>query len=121
MVHSSLSMSQLRSAFTRCWNTCDKLDRVNSIVSSRTRRDEEKKYAELLQGDGYRLVVVGMEVGGPLAEALQFVEMLATVRAREAPRVQLSWRRMVAHVLNVVWQSFCQFVRFAIRRTVLAT
>ena len=37
----------------------------------------EHKYAELLQGDRCRLVVVGIETGGRWStEALQFVEML---------------------------------------------
>ena len=64
----------LRSALTRCGNACDQADRVHGIVASRARRDKENKYAELLQGDRCRLVVVGMETGGRWStESLQFV------------------------------------------------
>ena len=74
----------LRSALTRCGNACDQADRVNCIVASRARREKENKYAELLQGDRCRLVVVGKETGGRWStEALQFVEMLAAARARD--------------------------------------
>ena len=97
----------LRSTLTRCGNACDQADRVNGIVASRARRDEENKCAELLQGDRCCSVVVGMETGGGWStEALQCVEMLATVRAREAPRVLrrsalLAWTRRWSRMLSV--------------------
>ena len=76
-------------------------------MASRARRDKEHKYAELLQGDRCRLVVVGIETGGRWStEALQFVEMLAAARAREAPRVLrrsafLAWTRRWSRMLSV--------------------
>ena len=98
----------------RCGNACDQADRVNGIVASRARRDKENKYAELLQGDRCRLVVVGMETGG--RQALQFVEMLAAARAREAPRV-LRRSAFLAWTLSVLWQSFRQLALFALGRS----
>ena len=97
--------SSLRSALTRCGNACDQAHRVNGIVASRARRDKEHKYAELLQGD--RCSLVSMETGGRWStEALQFVEMLAAARAREAPRVLrrsafLAWTRRWSRMLSV--------------------
>ena len=50
------------------------------------RRVKEEKYRELLAGDRCRLVVVGIETGGRWSpEAVEFVDMLAGARAREAP------------------------------------
>ena len=52
------------------------------------RRVKEEKYRELLVGDRCRLVVVGIETGGRWnPEAVEFVDMLAGARAREAPPV----------------------------------
>ena len=97
----------LRSALTRCGSACAQADRVNGIVASRARRDKEHKHAEFLQGDRCRLVVVGIETGGRWStEALEFVEMLAAARAREAPRVLrrsafLAWTRRWSRMLSV--------------------
>ena len=49
----------LRRALSPCGSACAQADIVNGIVASRARRDKEHKYAELLQGDRCRLVVVG--------------------------------------------------------------
>ena len=60
--------------------------RVDGAVCTRARVDKERTYTELLRGDRCRLVVVALETGGRWSEeALQFVESLAAVRARDAP------------------------------------
>ena len=73
--------------------------RVDGAVCTRAREDKERTYSELLRGDRCRLVVVALETGGRWSEeALQFVESLAAVRARDAPpalfhSAALAWRR----------------------------
>ena len=65
----------------------------------RARLDKETKYAELVAGNRCRLVVVALETGGRWSnEAIEFVDMLAGARAREAlpvlrRSVHLAWRR----------------------------
>ena len=72
--------------------------RVDGAVCTRAREDEETKYSELLRGDRCRLVVVALETGGRWSEeALQFVESLAAIRARDVPPAmfhsgKLAWR-----------------------------
>ena len=51
------------------------------------RADKERKYAELIEGDRCRLVVVGVETGGRWSEAVTFLDHLASARAREAPPI----------------------------------
>ena len=51
-----------------------------------TRADKELKYSELFRGDRCRLVVVALETGGRWSpEAVDFIDRLATARARDAP------------------------------------
>ena len=58
--------------------------RVDGNVCEGARADKETKYAELLAGDRCRFVVVAVETGGKWSsEAIQFVESLASSRARE--------------------------------------
>ena len=81
--------------------------RVDGAVCTRAREDKETKYSELLRGDRCRLVVVALETGGRWSEeALQFVESLAAVRARDAPpamfhSAKLAWRRRWLRLLSV--------------------
>ena len=81
--------------------------RVNGSVCERARADKETKYAELLEGDRCRLVVVALETGGRWSsEAIQFVESLASSRAREEPPALakpafLAWRRRWARMISI--------------------
>ena len=84
-------------------------------MASRAQRDKENKCAELLQGDRWRLVVVGTETGSRWStEALQFVEMLACSETSSFLGVDTT---MVAHALGFLWQSFRQLARFAFGRS----
>ena len=81
--------------------------RVDGAVCTRAREDKERTYSELLRGDRCRLVVVALETGGRWSEeALQFVESLAAVRARDAPpalfhSAALAWRRQWSRMIAV--------------------
>ena len=67
--------------------------RVDGAVCTRAREDKERTYSELLRGNRCRLVVVALETGGRWSEeALQFVESLAAVRARDAPTALFPFR-----------------------------
>ena len=68
--------------------------------------DKDRKYAELLSGDRCRLVVMAMETGRWSSEAVEFVDNLAAVRAREAPpllqrSVFIAWRRRWTRMLAI--------------------
>ena len=69
--------------------------------------DKENKYHELLDGGRCQLVVVGLETGGRWSvEALNFIECLASGRAREAtPLLRrssfLGWRRRWTRMLSI--------------------
>ena len=69
------------------------------------RRAKEEKYSELLAGDRCRLVVMGIETGGRWStEAVEFVDMFAGARAREAPprrSAHLAWRGRWKRMLAV--------------------
>ena len=61
---------------------------VNGEALVRARRDKERKYGELLEGDRCHLVVVGVETGGRWSqEACNFVTSLAAGRCRDVPPV----------------------------------
>ena len=80
---------------------------TNGAPLIRARRDKETKYAELVAGNRCRLVVVALETGGRWSnEAVEFVDMLAGARAREAlpvlrRSVHLAWRRRWTRMLAV--------------------
>ena len=81
----------LRSAVTVCGRPCPNAAVEDGAV------EKERKYAELLVDDRCQLVVVGVETGGRWSrEAANFIEQLASSRAREAPPAlpffQHSWR-----------------------------
>ena len=64
---------------------------TNGAVLHRARMEKAAKYSELLEGSRCQLVVVGIETGGRWSsEAVDFVEMMAQAKAREAPQV-LQW------------------------------
>ena len=71
------------------------------------RADKETKYAELLVGDRCRFVVVALERGGRWSsEPIQFVESLASCRAREEQPTLvrpafLAWRRQWARMISI--------------------
>ena len=74
----------LRSALTSNGEPRPGSARVDGPVCETARADKETKYAELWAGDRCRLVVVALETGGKWSfEAIQFVESLASSRARE--------------------------------------
>ena len=72
---------------------------MNGAVLHRARRDKETKYAELVEGDRCRRVVVPIETGLRWSkEAVKFVNSLASARSRDAPSTLqrsafLAWRR----------------------------
>ena len=75
----------LRSAVTSFGAACPNASTVNGAVLERPRVDKENKYHELLDGGRCHMVVVGLETGGRWSvEALNFIERLASGRAREA-------------------------------------
>ena len=73
--------------------------KVNGAVLKKARRDKKAKYVELLHGDRCQLVVVSIVTGGRWStEAAEFIDQMASGRAREAPPVlrgsaHLFWRR----------------------------
>ena len=81
--------------------------RVDGAVCTRAREDKERTYSELFRGDMCRLVVVVLETGRRWSEeALQFVESLAAVEARDAPpalfhSAALAWRRWWSRMIAV--------------------
>ena len=96
----------LRSALTSNGEPRPRSARVDGHVCERVRADKETKYAELLVGDRCRLVVVALETGGRWSsEAIQFVESLASSRAREEqPTLRpafLAWRRRWARMISI--------------------
>ena len=95
----------LRSAITASGEACPNAAAVNGAVLHRARRDKETKYAELVEGERCRLVVVPIETGGRWGdEAVRFIDALASARSRDAPsRLQrsayLAWRRRWTRML----------------------
>ena len=73
----------------------------------KARADKERKYAELINGDRCRLVVVGVETGGRWSdEPVTLLDHLASARAREAPPILrgsafFMWRRRWSRMLAV--------------------
>ena len=71
------------------------------------RRDKERKYGELLEGDRCQLVVVGVETGGRWSqEACYFVTSLAAGRCRDVLPVlrrsaHLAWQRRWMRMLAI--------------------
>ena len=98
----------VRSATTSAGLPATNAAHTNGAVLMAARRVKEEKYREFLAGDRCRLVVVGIETGGWWSpEAVEFVDMLAGARAREAPPVLRQsaylawrgrWRRMLSRV-----------------------
>ena len=65
----------LRSAITASGEACPNAAAVNGAVLHRARRDKETKYAELVEVERCRLVVVPIETGGRWGdEAVRFIE-----------------------------------------------
>ena len=97
----------LRSVLTAAGLPCPNAARVNGAVLQKARRDKEAKYVELLHGNRCHLVVVGIETGGRWStEAVEFIDKMASGRAREAPAVlrgsaHLFWRRRWMRMLAV--------------------
>ena len=84
--------AQLASFGTACTNAVG----ANGAVLEKARRDEEAKYAELVNGARCHLVVMAIETGGRWSnEALDFVADMASREAQ--PTLQrstfLAWRR----------------------------
>ena len=81
----------VRCAFTCGGNAHPQTASTNRAVLTRARADKEKKYAELLESERCRLVVVALETGERWStEATVFMHSLAAARAHEAPRIL--WR-----------------------------
>ena len=80
-------------------HACPSAATVDGAVLVKARADKERKYAELVNRDRCRLVVVGVETGGRWSdEAVTFLDHLASARAREAPPILrgsafFMWRR----------------------------
>ena len=89
-----------------CLHACPNAATLNGAMLVNARADKERKYAELVNGDRCRLVVVGVETGGRWTdEAVTFIDHLASARAREAPPIfrgssfcmwRRRWSRMLA-------------------------
>ena len=72
----------LRSALSAAGFPSPSAAHVNGAVLARARRDKERKYGELLEGDRCHLVV-GVETGGRWSqEACNFVTSLAAAARR---------------------------------------
>ena len=73
---------------------------------ARARRDKERKYGELLEGNRCQ-VVVGVETGGRWSqETYDFVNSMVVARARDAPPIlrrspHLAWQRRWMRMLAV--------------------
>ena len=97
----------LRCALTCGGNAHPQAASTNGAVLTHAREDKERKYAELLESERCRLVVVALETGGRWStEATEFMASLAAARAREAPRILwrsafLGWRRRWSRMLAV--------------------
>ena len=96
-----------RCALTCGGNAHPQAASTNGAVLTRFREDKERKYAELLESKRCQLVVVALKTGGGRwsTEATEFMDSLAAVRAREAPRIlwrsaflgcRRRWSRMLA-------------------------
>ena len=76
----------LRSALTAQGLPCPGAASIDGSVLHRARRDKERKYHELVEGERCRLIVVALETGGRWSsEAMDFVTDLANARARTDP------------------------------------
>ena len=96
----------LRSALTSASHAFPSAATIDGAVLVKARADKERKYAELVNGDRCRLVVVGVETGGRWSdEAVTFLDHLASARAREPPILRGSaffmWRRRWSRMLAV--------------------
>ena len=86
---------------------CPNAATIDGAVLVKARADKERKYAELVNGDRCRLVVVGVETGGRWSdEAVTFLDHLASARAREPPPILrgsafFMWRRCWSRMLAV--------------------
>ena len=107
----------LRSALTAAGLPSPSAAHVNGAALARARRDKERKYGVLLEGDRCHLVVVGVETGGRWSqEACNFVTSLAAGRCRDVPPVlsrsahlarQRRWMRMLAISCGKASQPLC--------------
>ena len=97
----------LRSPLTSAGLPSPNAAHVNGAALARARRDKERKYGELLEGNRCHLVVVGVETGGRWSqEAYEFVNSMAAARARDAPPIlrcsaHLAWQRRWMRMLAV--------------------
>ena len=97
----------LRSALSAAGLPSGNAAHVDGAVLVRARRDKERKYAELLEGDRCHLVIVGVETGGRWSEeAFKFVNALAAAKALETPAIlrrstHLSWQRRWMRMLAI--------------------
>ena len=97
----------MRCALTSTSQACPNAAIENGAVLVKARADKERKYAELVESDRCRLVVVGVETGGRWSEeAVTFIDHLASARAREAPPILrgsafFMWRRRWSRMLAV--------------------
>ena len=70
-----------RSALTSASHACPNAATLTGAVLVRARTDKEREYAERVNWDRCRLVVVGVETGGRLSdEAVAFIDHLASAR-----------------------------------------
>ena len=97
----------LRSALTAQGLPCPGAASTDGSVLHRARRDKERKYHELVEGERWRLTVVALETGGRWSsEAMDFVTDLARTRARTEPpplrgSAFFAWRRRWTRMLAV--------------------
>ena len=97
----------LRTALTSASHACPSAATIDGAVLVKARADKERKYAELVNGDRCRLVVIGVETGGRWSdEVVTFLDHLASARAREAPPILrgsafFMWRRRWSRMLAV--------------------
>ena len=100
----------LRSALTSASHACPNAATFNAAVLVKARADKERKYAELVNGDRCRLVVVGVETGGRWSdEAVTFFDHLASARGTSLPSGQRVFHvatSLVAHACSCMRQSF---------------
>ena len=110
----------LRSALTSCGSAIPGAARENGAALARARPDEERKYAELLEGDRCHLVVVALETGGRWSsEALEFVESLASAVGTggstdlEEVRAKCMGTKVGSHAVNIMRQIVRQVSDFS--------
>ena len=103
----------LRSALTAQGLPCPGAASTNGSVFHRARRDKERKFHELVEGERCRLIVVSLETGGRWSsEAVDFVNDLARALARtEHPPLRgsafFAWRRLWTRMVAVSCARAC--------------